>query len=110
MQAAMAASAWAGMASSRLVQVAGKNRSIALYTRLGFATPGALSVMNGAPLGLALPGHAVRAATAADRAACNALCHRVHGFACDGELAAGSPATRPGWASSRTASARARST
>ncbi len=69
----------------RLVQAAYHNRSLCLYTRLGFQSREPLSVMQGKPLGHPLPG--VRKATATDAAACNRLCHRVHGHARAGELA-----------------------
>src|SRR3989441_11637321 len=55
----------------RLVQSAYHNRSLCLYTRLGFQSREPLSVMQGKPLGHPLPG--VRQATAADAAACNRL-------------------------------------
>ena len=42
--------------------------------------------MYGKPLGLAIPGYTVRAATNADEAACNALCFRVHGHDRAGDL------------------------
>jgi predicted N-acetyltransferase YhbS len=76
------------LAGVRLVQDAFHNRSLCLYTSLGFATREPLSVMQGAPLALRLPGYEVRPATAADLDACNALCRRVHGFARAAELAA----------------------
>src|SRR4051794_4029973 len=46
----------------RLVQIAWHYRSLALYATLGFDTRETLSVMQGKPLGLALPGYAVRPA------------------------------------------------
>lgn len=75
------------MPGVRLVQDAFHNRSLCLYTSLGFATREPLSVMQGAPLKLQLPGYDVRPAKEADLAACNALCHRVHGFDRGTELA-----------------------
>jgi Acetyltransferase (GNAT) family len=71
----------------RLVQDGFHNRSLCLYTRLGFVTREPLSVLQGQALGLRLPGYAVRAATAADADACNALCRRVHGFERSSEVA-----------------------
>jgi predicted N-acetyltransferase YhbS len=73
-------------AGVRLLQSAFHNRSLCLYTRLGFDTRETISKMNGAPLGLKLPGYDVRPARAADLAACNALCQRVHGHHRGGEL------------------------
>lgn len=70
----------------RLVQAAYHNRSMSLYTKLGFETREPLSTLQGPPLAVRIPGCAVRAATAADLAACNALCFRVHGHDRGGEL------------------------
>ena len=44
----------------RLVQAAYHNRSLGLYTRLGFQTREPLSVMQGPPLNLQFPGYEVR--------------------------------------------------
>ena len=71
----------------RLVQSAYHNRSLCLYTKLGFQTREPLSVMQGRAIGGTLPGYTVRAAAAADAAACNQLCQRVHGHERAGELA-----------------------
>ena len=70
----------------RLVQDGFHNRSLCLYTRLGFVTREPLSVVQGQALDLRLPGYTVRAATTADADACNALCRRVHGFERSGEV------------------------
>jgi predicted N-acetyltransferase YhbS len=70
----------------RLVQAAYHNRSLCLYTSLGFRTREPLSVLQGGPLNVMLPGHDVRPATTVDIAACNALCRAVHGMDRDGEL------------------------
>jgi len=75
-------------AGIRLVQSAYHNRSLSLYTRLGFAAREPLSVMQGTPLAAHFAGYAVRAATEADLPACNRLCERIHGFDRGGELAA----------------------
>jgi predicted N-acetyltransferase YhbS len=64
----------------RLVQAGFHNRSLCLYARLGFRVREPLSIMQGPPLGLAFPGHAVRPATRGDLEACNRLCRRTHGF------------------------------
>jgi GNAT superfamily N-acetyltransferase len=63
----------------RLVQTAYHNRSLSLYTKLGFRTREPLSVMKGLPLGLKLAGYEVRSAAEADCVACNRLCRDVHG-------------------------------
>jgi GNAT superfamily N-acetyltransferase len=73
-------------AGVRLLQSAFHNRSLSLYTKLGFDTRETISKINGAPLGLKFPGYDVRPARATDLAACNALCERVHGHQRGGEL------------------------
>ena len=70
----------------RLVQAAYHNRSLCLYTKLGFRTREPLSVMQGSPLNAKFPGYEVRPATKEDITACNLLCRRVHGFDRGGEL------------------------
>jgi predicted N-acetyltransferase YhbS len=87
MEAVIARAAARKLSGIRLVQDAFHNRSLCLYTSLGFVTREPLSVMQGGALDLRLPGYAVRPATAQDTDACNALCHRVHGFARSGEVA-----------------------
>jgi predicted N-acetyltransferase YhbS len=66
-------------AGVRLVQAAYHNRSLSLYTKLGFDAREPLSVMQGPALQLQLPGYAVRPASASDLDACNRLCFQVHG-------------------------------
>ena len=75
-----------GFAGVRLLQSAYHNRSLCLYTRLGFDSREACSKLNGDPLGTALPGYSARPATMADLEACNALCRRVHGHHRGGEV------------------------
>jgi predicted N-acetyltransferase YhbS len=75
-----------GVAGMRLLQSAYHNRSLCLYTKLGFETRETVSKLDGAPLGISLPGYAVRPATKADLPACNGLCRRVHGHHRGGEL------------------------
>lgn len=75
-------------AGVRLVQAAYHNRSLALYSKLGFDAREPLSTVQGPALGLALPGHAVRQATEDDLPACNALCLRIHGHDRASELLA----------------------
>ncbi len=70
----------------RLLQLAFHNRSLSLYAKLGFDVRESFAAMHGDPLGLAIPGYAVRAATKADEDACNALCIRVHGHDRAGEV------------------------
>ncbi len=73
-------------AGVRLLQSAFHNRSLCLYTKLGFETRETISKMNGASLDLKFPGYDVRPARTTDLAVCNALCQRVHGHHRGGEL------------------------
>jgi GNAT superfamily N-acetyltransferase len=86
MRAVMERSAQRGFAGIRLVQAAYHNRSLCLYTKLGFDTRETLSKMFGPPLKLKFAGYEVRPATEQDLEACNQLCHRVHGHDRSGEL------------------------
>jgi GNAT superfamily N-acetyltransferase len=70
----------------RLVQAAFHNRSLALYTKLGFDVREPLACMQGAALAVKLPGRSVRPAIDADIDACNRVCCRVHGHDRGGEL------------------------
>ena len=74
------------LAGVRLVQTAYHNRSLCLYTKLGFETREPLSVMQGRPLNLRMAGYEVRRANEADLETCNRLCARVHGHHRGGEL------------------------
>jgi GNAT superfamily N-acetyltransferase len=75
-----------GAVGVRLVQTAYHYRSLALYTNLGFVVREPLSVIQGTPPVLSVPGLGVRAAREHDLASCNELCARVHGHDRDGEL------------------------
>ena len=70
----------------RLLQISYHNRSLSLYSKLGFDVRETFAAMYGEPLRLALAGYPVRPATADDIAACNALCVRVHGHDRAGEV------------------------
>ena len=70
----------------RLIQTAYHYRSLALYAELGFAVREPLSVLQGAPPVLSIPGFGVRPATLHDLRSCNELCARVHGYDRSGEL------------------------
>lgn len=70
----------------RLLQSAYHNRSMCLYAKLGFDVREPFAVMQGKPLGLKVPGAAVRPATDADAQACDAVCVRVHGHDRGGEV------------------------
>jgi GNAT superfamily N-acetyltransferase len=69
----------------RLVQAAFHNRSLSLYTKLGFDPREPLSCMYGPPIRIEIPGHPVRTATLADLAECDRVCARVHGHNRSGE-------------------------
>lgn len=73
-------------AGVRLVQAAYHNRSLSLYTKLGFDTREPLSVLQGPALGIKIPGHAVRSASQGDLDACNKLYLKVHGHDRSAEL------------------------
>jgi predicted N-acetyltransferase YhbS len=73
-------------AGVRLVQSAYHNRSLCLYTKLGFETRETLSKMDGPPIKKRIPGYNVRPATERDLDSCNQLCVRVHGHDRVGEL------------------------
>ena len=66
-------------AGVRLVQAAYHNRSLSLYTKLGFDTREPLSLLQGPALGIEMPGHNVRPASEADLDASNKLCFQAHG-------------------------------
>jgi GNAT superfamily N-acetyltransferase len=71
----------------RLVQAAFHNRSLSLYTTLGFDVREPLSVMQGPAIHRKVEGCSVRAASAADLDACNRVCAQVHGHDRGGDLA-----------------------
>jgi GNAT superfamily N-acetyltransferase len=87
MQAVMERSAERGFVGVRLVQAAYHRRTLALYLKLGFSVRELLACLQGPAINEALPGFAVRPATANDLPACNRLCFRVHGHERGGELA-----------------------
>ena len=74
-------------AGTRLVQAAFHNRSLSLYTSLGFDVREPLSVMNGPAIQKTYEGFAVRKAQLSDLEACNQVALRVHGHHRGGELA-----------------------
>jgi GNAT superfamily N-acetyltransferase len=73
-------------AGVRLVQAAYHNRSLSLYTKLGFSAREPLSTLQGPALGLEVPGHTVRPAREDDLSGCNELCVKVHGHDRGSEL------------------------
>jgi GNAT superfamily N-acetyltransferase len=80
MQAVIDRANQSGAAGIRLVQAAFHNRSLSLYTSLGFDVREPLSCMQGRTRERSISGCAVRAAQPADQDACNALSRQVHGF------------------------------
>jgi GNAT superfamily N-acetyltransferase len=86
MEAVLARSAERGFPGTRLLQAAFHNRSLSLYTKLGFDTREPISTMQGPPIKVATLGHRVRPARLADLEECDRLCRRVHGHDRGGEL------------------------
>jgi GNAT superfamily N-acetyltransferase len=76
-----------GFVSVRLCQAAYHNRSLALYTKLGFDAREPLSCVQGVPPAGAVSGRHVRRAGPDDIGRCGDLCERVHGHRRDGEMA-----------------------
>jgi len=74
-------------AGVRLVQAAFHNRSLSLYTTLGFDVREPLSVFQGPAIQKTFDGFSVRAATPSDLEACNQVALRVHGHHRGPELA-----------------------
>jgi predicted N-acetyltransferase YhbS len=70
----------------RLVQAAFHNRSLSLYTKLGFDAVEPLSVMQGSAIKRRMEGFNVRPATLSDLDPCNRVCQSVHGHDRGGEL------------------------
>ena len=68
------------VAGIRLVQAGYHNRSLCLYTKVGFQAREPLSVMQGPAPNIKFAGYNVRPAVEADIATCSLLCRRVHGF------------------------------
>jgi predicted N-acetyltransferase YhbS len=75
------------VAGVRLVQAAFHNRSLSLYTTLGFDVREPLATIQGPPIKKTYDGFTLRAAQASDIEACNQVALRVHGHHRGGELA-----------------------
>jgi predicted N-acetyltransferase YhbS len=75
-----------GFAGVRLLQATFHNRSLSLYTKLGFDPRELMVVMHGAGIRQSIPGCVVRPATEADIEAANRVCEAVHGHNRAGEL------------------------
>jgi len=87
MQAVMDRAIVQSAAGIRLVQAAFHNRSLGLYTGLGFDVRAPLSCIQGRTLQRTVPGCTVRPAQLADVKVCDAVSHQVHGFSRTLELA-----------------------
>ena len=70
----------------RLLQAGFNNRSLCLYTMLGFRSREPISILQGKAINAKISGYDVRPATEADADACNRLCRQVHGHDRNGEL------------------------
>jgi len=86
MEAVLARSAERGFHGARLLQAAFHNRSLSLYTKLGFDTREPISAMQGPAIKMPIPGYNARPARVSDIEECNRLCKRVHGHDRGGEL------------------------
>ena len=86
MESVLARSAERGFRGTRLLQAAFHNRSLSLYTKLGFDTREPISAMQGPAIKSPTPGYSVRPARAPDLEECNRLCRSVHGHDRSGEL------------------------
>ncbi len=75
------------LAGVRLVQAAFHNRSLSLYTTLGFDVREPLAVFQGPSIKKTYGGYTVRPARPSDIEACNEIAVRVHGHHRGGELA-----------------------
>ena len=76
-----------GHKRQQLIQAAYHNRSLCLYSKLGFTVSDVVSVMTGDPIKTEIPGKIVRLANESDLDGCNALCNSVLGFDRKGEVA-----------------------
>jgi GNAT superfamily N-acetyltransferase len=86
MEAVLARASERGFRGTRLLQAAFHNRSLSLYTKLGFDTREPVSTMQGPPIKRLMPGYGMRPASAGDLGACDRLCQSVHGHDRSGEL------------------------
>jgi len=87
MQAVIARSDAKGFPGIRLLQAGFHMRSLSLYLNLGFEVREHIACVQGPALLQPVDGRHVRAATADDLAAANAVCFRVHGHDRSAELA-----------------------
>jgi predicted N-acetyltransferase YhbS len=73
----------------RLLQAAFHNRSLSLYSRLGFDAREPMSIMQGPPIEKVIEGCTVRPAREGDLEAANQVCEYAHGHHRTGELREG---------------------
>lgn len=78
-----------GIRALRLLQAAYHNRSLSLYTKLGFEVKDILSTMQGPAINQSVAGYRVRPAGEQDIEACNFLCRQSHNHTRQGELQEG---------------------
>jgi GNAT superfamily N-acetyltransferase len=86
MEVVLARSAERGFKGTRLLQAAFHNRSLSLYTKLGFDTREPISAMQGPAIKGSTPGYSIRSARMSDLEECNRLCRSVHGHDRNGEV------------------------
>lgn len=89
MQAVLDRSRERGFPGLRLLQAAFHNRSLSLYTKMGFCAREPISVMQGSPIKTTIEGCMVRPLTEGDLEAANRVCEKVHGHSRAGELSDG---------------------
>ena len=89
MRAVMNRAAERGFAGIRLLQAAFYNRSLSLYTKLGFDAREPIALMQGALIKQSSPGWTVRPANEGDLEPAARICERVHGFNRTDELSDG---------------------
>lgn len=87
MQRVIRRSEGSGKAGIRLVQAAYHNRSLALYTKLGFDVVEPLSAINGKPFTAEIDGRTVRPLAVNDVENANKLCIAAHGISRKNEIA-----------------------
>ena len=75
-----------GFLSVRLLQAAYHNRSLSLYTKLGFNPNEPISTVNGSPLNIKIDGFDVREMTGSDIPEAGNLTQRIHGHTREGDL------------------------
>jgi len=86
MQAVMDRAHERGFPGVRLLQSAFHNRSLSLYTKLGFDAREPISVMQGPPIKTTPQGWTVRPASESDLEPANRVCESIHGHNRAGEL------------------------